>query len=143
MAKYKNVKLKVARSGLPLYFKENTLVKGRLMLDGTFYAKDRYGVWFPLRSNMTIEGEDGNGEKQIIEFVLMKTKTIKCTWVNHSMQIKKTFKTGKRYQIEQGRALGAVAGYVYDEDGDRFMLEREEVGFSAGAGAYLFEAKYS
>lgn len=34
MAKYKNVKLKVARSGLPLYFKENRLVKGRLMLDG-------------------------------------------------------------------------------------------------------------
>lgn len=73
----------------------------------------------------------------------IKTKTIKCTWVNHSMQIKKTFKAGKRYQIEQGRVLGGVAGYVFDEDGDRLTLYREEVGFSAAGGAYLFEAKYS
>ncbi|QPD96275.1 hypothetical protein [Enterobacter phage N5822] len=58
------------------------------------------------------------------------------------MKHKKTFKAGKRYQIEQGRVLGGVAGYVFDEDGDRFTLYREEVGFSAG-GAYLFEAKYS
>uniref|UniRef100_A0A6M5CDX7 Uncharacterized protein n=1 Tax=Vibrio phage Vc1 TaxID=1480731 RepID=A0A6M5CDX7_9CAUD len=59
------------------------------------------------------------------------------------MQIKKTFKADKRYQIEQGRVLGAVAGYVFDEHGDRFTLYREEVGFSAAGGAYLFEAKYS
>lgn len=72
----------------------------------------------------------------------VKTKTIKCTWVNHSMQIKKTFKADKRYQIEQGRVLGAVAGYVFDENGDRFTLYREEVGFSAAGGAYLFEALY-
>lgn len=78
-----------------------------------------------------------------LTFRTIKTKTIKCLWVNHSMQIKKTFKTEKRYQIESGRVLGAVAGYVFDENGDRFTLYREEVGFSAGGGAYLFEAKYS
>ena len=72
----------------------------------------------------------------------IKTKTIKCTWVNHSMQIKKTFKAGKRYQIESGRILGGVAGYIFDEDGDRFTLFREEVGFSAAGGAYLFEGLY-
>lgn len=76
------------------------------------------------------------------EYREIKTKTIACTWVDHSMEVKKTFKAGKRYQIEQGRVLGGVAGYVFDEDGDRWTLYREEVGFSA-AGAYLFEAKYS
>lgn len=72
----------------------------------------------------------------------IKTKTILCKWVDHSNPVKKTFKAGKRYQIEQGRVLGGVAGYVFDEDGDRWTLYREEVGFSA-AGVYLFEAKYS
>lgn len=88
----------------------------------------------------------GKGSKWVNEdirgFREIKTKTIKCTWVDHSMEVKKTFKAGKRYQIEQGRVLGGVAGYVFDEDGDRWTLYREEVGFSA-AGAYLFEAKYS
>lgn len=81
-------------------------------------------------------------DADIKDFRAVKSKTIKCTWVDHSMKHKKTFKAGKRYQIEQGRVLGGVAGYVFDEDGDRFTLYREEVGFSAG-GAYLFEAKYS
>lgn len=76
------------------------------------------------------------------EYRHIKTKTIKCTWVNHSMQIKKTFKADKRYQIEQGRVLGDVAGYVFDEQGDRFTLYMEEVGFSAAGGDYLFEAAY-
>lgn len=81
-------------------------------------------------------------DADIKDFRAVKSKTIKCTWVDHSMKHKKTFKAGKRYQIEQGRVLGGVAGYVFDEDGDRFTLYREEIGFSAG-GAYLFEAKYS
>lgn len=71
----------------------------------------------------------------------IKTKTIKCTFVDHKIPCKKHFKEGKRYQIEQGRALGAVAGYVFDEAGDRWTLYREEVGFSAG-GCHLFEAMY-
>lgn len=81
-------------------------------------------------------------EANINDFRVIKSKTIKCTFVDHKNPTKKTFKAGKRYQIEQGRVLGGVAGYVFDEDGDRFTLYREEVGFSAG-GAYLFEAKYS
>src|SRR5699024_8490061 len=71
----------------------------------------------------------------------IKTKTILCTFVDHSLSVKKTFKQGKRYQVESGRVLGAVAGYVFDEAGDRWTLYREELGFSAG-GCYLFEAMY-
>nr|DAG08161.1 MAG TPA: hypothetical protein [Caudoviricetes sp.] len=81
-------------------------------------------------------------EANINDFRMIKSKTIKCTFVDHKNPTKKTFKAGKRYQIEQGRVLGGVAGYVFDEDGDRFTLYREEIGFSAG-GAYLFEAKYN
>lgn len=80
-------------------------------------------------------------EANIKDFRAIKTKTILCSWVDHSMSIKKSFKAGKRYQIEQGRVLGAVAGYVFDEEGDRWNLLREEVGFSAGS-CYLFEAIY-
>lgn len=81
-------------------------------------------------------------DANINDYRAIKTRTIKCTFVDHSLQHKKTFKAGNRYQVEQGRVLGGVAGYVFDEDGDRFTMYREEVGFSAG-GAYLFEAKYS
>lgn len=77
----------------------------------------------------------------INDYRAIKTRTIKCTWVDHSNPIKKTFKAGSRYQIEQGRVLGGVAGYIFDEDGDRWTLYREEAGFSA-ASTYLFEAKY-
>ena len=45
-------------------------------------------------------------EANIKDFREIKTKTIKCTWVDHSSQVKKSFKAGKRYQIEQGRVLG-------------------------------------
>lgn len=75
------------------------------------------------------------------EYRAIKTKTIKCTFVDHKVQCKKSFKEGKRYQIESGRALGAVAGYVFDEEGYRWTLYREEIGFSAG-GCHLFEAIY-
>lgn len=74
------------------------------------------------------------------EYRTIKAKTILCTWVNHSMQIKKTFKQGNRYQIESGRVLGAVAGYVYDEQGDRFTLYRCEEGFECATAK--FQAKY-
>ena len=80
-------------------------------------------------------------EANIKDFREIKTKTILCTGVDHSLSVKKTFKQGKRYQIESGRVLGAVAGYVFDEEGDRWNLLREEVGFSAGS-CYLFEAIY-
>ena len=48
---------------------------------------------------------------------------------------------GKRYQVESGRALGGVAGYIFDRDGCRWTLYREEVGFSVSDGT-TFEAKY-
>ena len=70
----------------------------------------------------------------------IKTKTILCTYVDHSLSVKKTFKQGKRYQVESGRVLGAVAGYVYDEQGDRFTLYRCEDGFECATAK--FQAKY-
>lgn len=70
----------------------------------------------------------------------IKTKTILCTFVDHSLSVKKTFKQGKRYQVENGRVLGAVAGYVYDEQGDRFTLYRCEDGFECATAK--FQAKY-
>ena len=70
----------------------------------------------------------------------IKTKTILCTYVDHSLSVKKTFKQGKRYQVESGRVIGAVAGYVYDEQGDRFTLYRCEDGFECATAK--FQAKY-
>ena len=70
----------------------------------------------------------------------IKTKTILCTFVDHSLSVKKTFKQGNRYHVESGRALGAVAGYVYDEQGDRFTLYRCEDGFECATAK--FQAKY-
>lgn len=79
-------------------------------------------------------------DADIKDFRVIKTKTLLCTWVNHSLEVKKTFKQGKRYQIESGRVLGAVAGYVYDEQGDRFTLYRCEEGFECATAK--FQAKY-
>ncbi|MCC3726676.1 hypothetical protein, partial [Staphylococcus epidermidis] len=71
----------------------------------------------------------------------LKTKTLKCVGLDHSNPMKKSFSVGKRYQVESGRALGAVAGYIFDRDGCRWTLYREEVGFSVSDGT-TFEAKY-
>lgn len=117
---------------------DNKLMKGRIKNDDLI-AFEACGIFEVRELAKGSKWQDAD----INDFRVIKTKTIKCTWVNHSMQIKKTFKVDKRYQIEQGRVLGAVAGYVFDEQGDRFTLFREEVGFSAAGGAYLFEAKYS
>ena len=78
-------------------------------------------------------------DADIKDFRVIKTKTLLCTWVNHSLEVKKTFKQGKRYQIESGRVLGAVAGYVYDEQGDRFTLYRCDEGFECATAK--FQAK--
>lgn len=116
---------------------DNKLMKGRLKNDNLI-AFEACGVFEVRELTKGSKWQDAN----INDFRVIKSKTIKCTWVDHKNPTKKTFKAGKRYQIEQGRVLGGVAGYVFDEDGDRFTLYREEVGFSAG-GCYLFEAKYS
>lgn len=114
---------------------DNKLMKGRIKDEIAFEACGVFEVReLPKGSKWQ--------ESNIKDFREIKTKTIKCTWVDHSSTVKKSFKAGKRYQIEQGRVLGGVAGYVFDEDGDRWTLYREECGFSA-AGIYLFEAKYS
>lgn len=74
-------------------------------------------------------------------FVELKTKTLKCMALDHKNGVKKSFTVGKRYQVESGRALGGVAGYIFDNDGCRWTLFREEVGFSIADGT-TFEAKY-
>ena len=116
---------------------DNKLMKGRLKNDDLI-AFEACGVFEVRELPKGSKWQEAN----INDFRVIKTRTIKCTWVDHKNPTKKKFKAGNRYQIEQGRVLGGVAGYVFDEDGDRFTLYREEVGFSAG-GAYLFEAKYS
>lgn len=112
---------------------DNKLMKARVITDlsmeGVFQVRE-------LTKGAKWQNADRNDFREV------KTKTILCKFVDHGNPVKKTFKVGKRYQIEQGRVLGGVAGYVFDEDGDRWTLYREEVGFSA-AGVYLFEAKYS
>ena len=116
---------------------DNKLMKGRLKNDDLI-AFEACGVFEVRELPKGSKWQEAN----INDFRAIKSKTIKCTWVDHKNPTKKTFKAGNRYQIEQGRVLGGVAGYVFDEDGDRWTLYREEVGFSA-AGVYLFEAKYS
>lgn len=113
---------------------DNKLMKGRIVDEIAF---ESCGVFEVRELTKGSKWQEAN----IKDFRVIKTKTILCTWVDHSMSIKKSFKAGKRYQIEQGRVLGAVAGYVFDEEGDRWNLLREEVGFSAGS-CYLFEAAY-
>ena len=114
---------------------DNKLMNARIKDEIAFEACGSFQVREVAKGS---KWQDAN----INDFRVIKARTIKCTWVDHSSKVKKSFKAGKRYQIEQGRVLGGVAGYVFDEDGDRWTLYREEVGFSA-AGVYLFEAKYS
>lgn len=114
---------------------DNKLMKGRIVDEVIFESAGTFQVRELTKGSKWQDAD-------IKDFRVIKSKTIKCTWVNHKNPTKKTFKAGKRYQIEQWRVLGAVAGYVFNEDGDRFTLYREAVGFSAG-GCYLFGAKYS
>ena len=91
-----------------------------------------------------ISGElfiSGVGGVVVATFIELKTKTLKCVGLDHKNPVKKSFTIGKRYQVESGRALGGVAGYIFDRDGCRWTLYREEVGFSVSDGT-TFEAKY-
>lgn len=114
---------------------DNKLMKARIVDEIAFEACGAFQVRELTKGAKWVDA-------QVNDYREIKTKTILCKWVDHNNPVKKSFKAGKRYQIEQGRVLGGVAGYVFDEDGDRWTLYREEVGFSA-AGVYLFEAKYS
>lgn len=74
----------------------------------------------------------------------IKTKTLKCTKVNHRSSIRKYFTEGKRYQVQLNAGIGQRAGYVYDKEGTAWQLYRDEdVGFVTVCGDYRFEAKYS
>lgn len=125
---------------MALFFKENNLYKGKVINSGAVFVKvDGYG-WVEL-DKMATNGMTLEGKLIEAQFVELKTKTLKCVGLDHSNPMKKSFSVGKRYQVESGRALGAVAGYIFDRDGCRWTLYREEVGFSVSDGT-TFEAKY-
>lgn len=131
----KTIKLKVTYS-ITNKFQTNNLITARVNDNGEIFTgkgKDK------IRINVGTSGEmfADCGAR----FVELKTKTLKCTGLDHRNPMKKSFKVGKRYQVESGRALGGVAGYIFDEDGCRWTLFREEVGFSIADGT-TFEAKY-
>lgn len=141
----KSIKLKCTASNLNSFFEDSVLYKGRIKDDGSMQVRDKYGVWFDLPKNMIMVGTIASGSNEEREgcatFVELKTKTLKCVGLDHSNHMKKSFSVGKRYQVESGHALGAVAGYIFDRDGCRWTLYREEVGFSVSDGT-TFEAKY-
>lgn len=112
---------------------DNKLMKGRIVDEVIFESAGTFQVRELTKGSKWQDAD-------IKDFRVIKTKTLLCTWVNHSLEVKKTFKQGKRYQIESGRVLGAVAGYVYDEQGDRFTLYRCEEGFECATAK--FQAKY-
>lgn len=131
----KSIKLKVTYS-ITKRFQTNNMIKASVNEEGvitTGKGKDK------IKLNVGTSGDiwADCGAK----FVELKTKTLKCMSLDHNIPIKKSFKPGKRYQVESGRALGGVAGYIFDDEGSRWTLFREEVGFSIADGT-LFEAKY-
>lgn len=136
----KSIKLKCTSADKITGFEVNNLYKGREHDDGTREVKLKCGKYAKLEKHdeLHIHGSD---EIFFAKFTELKTKTLKCTGLDHSNPMKKSFKVGKRYQVESGRALGAVAGYIFDEDGCRWNLFRADVGFSITDGT-TFESKY-
>lgn len=143
----KSIKLKVTES-ITHSLQVNTLIKGSVDKEGNITITkfcNAENKRKRLVLSVGISGEiflSGVGGVVAATFIELKTKTIKCLSLDHKNPVKKSFKVGKRYQMESGRALGGVAGYVFDEDGCRWTLFREEVGFSIADGT-VFEAKYS
>lgn len=135
----KSINLKVT-SSITKSFSVNNLVKAKIDDEGNIYTgtgKDK--IWL----SRGVCGEifcDASGSVAAT-FVELKTKTLKCIALDHSNGVKKSFKVGKRYQVDSGRALGGVAGYIFDADGCPWTLYREDVGFSIADGT-TFEAKY-
>lgn len=135
----KSLKLKVTYSATSSLC-ENNLVKARQDDEGNISigkGKEK------LVLSVGVSGEIflSSGGVVAARFIELKTKTLLCTGLDHKNPVKKSFKLGKRYQVESGRALGGVAGYIFDADGCRWTLFREEVGFSIADGT-TFEAKY-
>lgn len=136
----KSIKLKCTSSTMKLFFTSGNLYKGRVDDEGNVFVKFAPKGWNKL-NKMTAHGETTQGEPLSATFVELKTKTLKCMSLDHKNPMKKSFKVGKRYQVDSGRALGGVAGYIFDEDGCPWNLYREDVGFSIADGT-TFEAKY-
>ncbi|AGH25213.1 hypothetical protein FDI67_gp71 [Escherichia phage phiKP26] len=104
---------------------DNNLFKARVK-DGIEQIKI-HGKW----QNLTERGR------------YIKTKTLYVTFVNHKSGVSKSFKQGRRYQVEMTASLGQNAGKIFDEDGDSWTLIRsEDVGFTTVCGTYKFESQY-
>lgn len=113
---------------------DNQLLKARIVDEVLFADAGKFQVKELTKGAKWVDAN-------ISDYRQIKAKTLKCTGLDHSNAMKKSFKVGKRYQVESGRALGGVAGYIFDNDGYRWTLFREEVGFSIADGT-TFEAKY-
>lgn len=110
----KSIKLKCTKANKAAGFEMNNLYKGRITDDGVYQVRNSKGQYINLDSHLFADCGAC--------FTELKSKTLKCISLDHKMQIKKSFKVGKRYQVESGRSLGSVAGYIFDEDGYRWTL---------------------
>lgn len=135
----KSIKLKCTMS-LTKAFNANHMVKAKVDDEGNITVgkgKEKIVLSVGVSGDIFISS---NGIVAAT-FVELKTKTLKCMSLDHKNPMKKSFKVGKRYQVDSGRALGGVAGLIFDEDGCPWNLYREDVGFSIADGT-TFEAKY-
>lgn len=142
----KSIKIKCT-SSRAVNIQENNLCSARIDDEGNVsmmvynsaeLKKKRVYLSIGISGELFISGVGG---VVVATFIELKTKTLKCVGLDHKNPVKKSFTVGKRYQVESGRALGGVAGYIFDRDGCRWTLYREEVGFSVSDGT-TFEAKY-
>ncbi|AUV57133.1 hypothetical protein FDJ47_gp19 [Enterobacter phage Ec_L1] len=135
----KSIKLKCTMS-LTKTFNANHMIKAKVDDEGNVTVgkgKEKIALSVGVSGDIFIS----SGGVVAATFVELKTKTLKCMSLDHKNPMKKSFKVGKRYQVDSGRALGGVAGYIFDEDGCPWNLYREDVGFSVADGT-TFEAKY-
>mgnify|MGYP000052146474 FL=1 len=142
----KSIKIKCT-SSRAVNIQENNLYSARIDDEGNVsmmvynsaeLKKKRVYLSIGISGELFISGVGG---VVVATFIELKTKTLKCVGLDHKNPVKKSFTVGKRYQVESGRELGGVAGYIFDRDGCRWTLYREEVGFSVSDGT-TFEAKY-
>lgn len=136
----KSIKLKCTSAEKVTGFISGQLYKGRVLDCGSREVKLSCGKYAKLDGHDELQLNSGD-EVFSAKFNELKTKTLKCITLDHKNPMKKSFKVGKRYQVESGRALGGVAGKIFDEDGFPWNLYREDVGFSIADGT-TFEAKY-
>lgn len=118
----------------------NTLFNARfkacdIIIDGDVLAGESFQVKAMAKGS---KWQDANQD----QYRTLKTKTLKCVGHDHGNGVKKSFKKDKRYQVDEMRPVGTIAGYIFDDEGARWGLYREDVGFSTLDGS-LFESKYS